>query len=376
MSHPGGIGRVTAIKANYLATQGHRVYIVTSNQFNAPMFYELNPEIRHIDMGIGFQAGMDNGNPIGKNIKKRKKMKLYRKKLEMFLYDTRPDIVVSTFSNDSDFLYKINDGSKKILEYHFSHDGYKSQIKYAGLSFSHKLLLVLRLWKQEYLAKKYDAFVVLTHEDASSWRGLKNLHVIPNMLSFKPNTYSSCQHKRVIAVGRLDFQKKFIRLIEIWSETHKICSDWKLDIFGEGPDEELLKERINTLGLSDVVSIHKPTKAIEEEYLQSSILCMTSTYEGWGLVLTEAMSCGIPCIAYACKCGPRDIIDNGVTGYCIEENEKNEFVKKLVVLMQDDELRMKMGYSAIHNSEKYRADSVMPLWISLFENLYSAKEFL
>lgn len=371
MSHPGGIGRVTAIKANYLVEHNYEVHIVTSNQFDSPMYYRLNPKIKHIDMGIGFQAGGDNGNLIKKYIRRRCKMRLYRKKLEAFLYNVKADIVVSTFNNDSDFLYKLEDGSRKVLEYHFSHDGYKSQIKNTGNSFSHKLFLILRLLKQERVARKYDAFVVLTHEDAKAWKGYKNLHVIPNMLSFEPQNLSSCESKRVIAVGRLDSQKSFNRLLDIWYDVHKECPEWKLIIFGTGVDELILQTQIKNLKLSNVVSISKPTKKIEKEYLKSSVLCMTSTYEGWGLVLTEAMSCGVPCVAYACKCGPRDIIENGVNGFCINEGNKTDFVRKLVQLMKDDSLRKSFSKGAKYKSNQYKKDIIMPIWQSLFEMLLS-----
>lgn len=96
---------------------------------------------------------------------------------------------------------------------------------------------------------------------------------------------------------------------------------------------------------------------------------MTSRYEGWGLVLTEAMQCGLPVIAFACKCGPRDIITNGEDGFCIDEGDENDFISKTVLLMKDDNKRIKMGYNAQKNVQRYSADKIMPLWINLFNKL-------
>ena len=369
MSHPGGIGRVTSLKANWWAEHGHEVCIVSANQCGAKDYYELHPSVRRKDFAIGFQLGIDNGNLLAKALRKVGKMRRYRKELEAFVNEERPDIVVSTFTNDSDFLYKFKDGSKKVLEFHFSHEGFKSQMRYGPQSLKNKLLLTYRLKKHERIARKYDAFVVLTKEDAEAWQGYGNLHVIPNMLSFEPQVLSSCKEKRVIAVGRLDFQKKFDRLIKVWSIVNKKCQDWQLDIFGKGPDREMLLEKINALGLNNSVLIKEPMPKIAEEYAMSSILAMTSTYEGWGLVLTEAMATGVPCIAYACKCGPRDIIDDGKTGYIIEEGNSSEFAEKLLELMNDEGLRVSMGRDAVESSKKFHVDRIMEKWEGLFAKL-------
>lgn len=369
MSHPGGIGRVTSIKANWFAEHGHDVWVVTANQCGEQDYYELHPSVKRKDFAIGFQLGIDNGNLLMKFVRKVGKMRKYRRELEQFIYDVKPDIVVSTFTNDSDFLYKLKDGSKKVLEFHFSHEGFKSQMKYGPQTLKNKLLLTYRLRKHERIAKRYDAFVVLTHEDAESWKGYNNLHVIHNMLSFESQETSACTEKRVIAVGRLDFQKKFDRLIDIWALVNKECPDWKLDIFGQGPDKDNLLKQISLLELDNSVSIKEPTRNIIKEYATSSILAMTSTYEGWGLVLTEAMSVGVPCVAYACKCGPRDIIEDGKNGYIVEEGDKETFAQRLVELMKNDEMRVNLGRNAKESSKKYNVDNVMEQWLALFSKM-------
>ncbi len=369
MSHPGGIGRVTSLKANWLAEHGHDVWIVSSNQCNEKDYFELHPMVKRKDFAIGFQLGIDNRNLIMKAIRKIGKMHKYRESLETLINDIKPDIVISTFTNDSDFLYKFKDGSKKVIEFHFSHDGFKSQMKYGQQTLKNKLLLLYRLKKHEWIAKKYDAFVVLTEEDAEAWRGYSNLHIIPNMLSFEPKEISTCMNKRAIAVGRLDFQKKFDRLIDIWALVNKKCPDWRLDIFGKGPDREMLQAQINNLGLEGVISILEPTKNIEKEYANSSVYVMTSTYEGLPMTLLEATSMGIPCVAYGCKCGPRDIIDNDINGYCVEEGNKNDYVKKLVELLNNKEKRISFGTMAKKKASNYTIDSIMSKWTSLFKEL-------
>lgn len=369
ISHPGGIARVTTIKANWLAEHGHEVYLITSSQCEEPNYFELQASVKHIDFNIGFQAGMDNSNVVKKLWNKRAKMQQYEKLLREFLYLVKADIVVSTFCNDSDFLYKFHDGSKKILEFHFSHDGYKSVIKYGNLGFFQDLIQIYKIRKQEYIAKKYDAFVVLTHEDAESWHGYNNLYVIPNMLTFQSDNVSNLTENRVIAVGRLDYQKKFDRLIGIWDLLHKKYPNWILDIFGQGPDKDFLNKMIEEKGLTDSVSINTPTQKIKDEFLRSSIFVMTSSYEGLPMTLLESITCGLPVVSYAFKCGPRDIIDNGIEGYIVEENDKDTFVSQLENLMKNEDLRKEMGQNAVRKSLKFDREVIMNKWISLFEDI-------
>ena len=369
MSHPGGIGRVTSIKANWFAEHGHEVWVVTANQGVEQDYYELHPSVVRKDFAIGFQLGIDNGNLLMKFVRKIGKMRRYRKELGQFIYEVKPDIVVSTFTNDSDFLYKLKDGSKKVLEFHFSHEGFKSQMKYGPQTLKNKLLLTYRLRKHERIARKYDAFVVLTHEDAEAWKGYDNLHVIHNMLSFETPEVSTCMEKRVIAVGRLDFQKKFDRLVDIWALVNKECPEWRLDIFGQGPDKENLQKQIHSLGLENVITINPPTKQIGREYRQSSVFAMTSTYEGLPMTLLEAISYGLPCIAYSFPCGPRDIIEDGINGYIIEEGDKEKFAQRLVELMKNDELRQEMSRNAKESSRKYSVENIMEQWLALFSKM-------
>lgn len=368
ISHPGGIARVTTIKANWLAEHGHNVYIVTSSQCGQPDFFELLPSVRHIDFNIGFQAGMDNSNVVKKLWYKRAKMRLYEKLLRDFLYEVKADIVVSTFCNDSDFLYKFHDGSKKILEFHFSHDGYKSVIKYGNLSFFQNMVQFFKIRKQEVIAKKYDAFVVLTNEDAASWKGYKNLHVIPNMLSFDTDEVSKLSEKHVIAIGRLDYQKKFERLLDIWKNVYNVCPGWKLNIFGCGPEKEMLEKKISDEGIK-CVSINEPSLNIKEEYLNSSIFVMTSSYEGLPMTLLEAISFGLPVITYGYKCGPRDVITDGKDGYVIPEGDEQSFMSKLCFLLNNPEQLNRMGTAAKIKSENYKTDIIMNNWCDLYNTL-------
>lgn len=354
MSHPGGIGRVTAIKANYLVGKGHNVTIVTEIQGDAPFFYELDPNIVHYDIGISKRAAK-----LTKIVKRSSRI---RKILNIVC----PDVVVYTYFT---LPVKCEVKYKSVVECHFNRYAPVLSAKAIGRS---KLKAEVIMLYQGYLSRKFDKLVVLTHQDKELWQShsnRNNIIVIPNMMSFTVERSADLTNKRVIAVGRLDAQKSFDRLIRIWAKAKVGFPDWRLDIFGKGPDKEKYIDLIEELCLCDSVAINAPSDNIKNEYLHSSILCSTSTYEGWGLVLTEAMACGVPIISYDICCGPRDIINDSVTGFLIAENDEDAYVRALTRLMSDYDLRVAIGNNAREEAKKYEVSDIMKQWDTLFDDL-------
>ena len=113
------------------------------------------------------------------------------------------------------------------------------------------------------------------------------------------------------------------------------------------------------------------TPHIQEHYLSSSIFTLTSAFEGFGLVLVEAESMGLPVVSYACPCGPRDIIRDGQDGFLVEPGDKETFAVRLRQLIEDEELRRQMGQAAKINSQRFALDNVMKQWEDLFAELTS-----
>ena len=362
--HSGGMERVLANKANYLTGHGYEVVIVTTDQQGLPPFFPLDGQIRCIDLGINYEE--NNGKPFANKLL-HYPLKQYRhkKRLAAILEQEKPDVTISMFCNDAGFITRINDGSKKVLEIHFS--------KFKRLQYNRKGLWRLAdLWRSkqdEKTVRRFDKFVVLTEEDKGYWGNLPNITVIPNANTFATSQAAALENKKVIAIGRYTYQKGFERLIEAWNILSPGFPGWKLDIIGNGEERDKLQDLIHAYHLDGQVTLVSPTKSIDKVYLDASVLVMSSRYEGLPMVLLEAQAFGLPIVSFACKCGPKDIVANGETGFLVEENDIEGLARQLVKVMKDKNLRKQMGRKAKEASLRYAEDAVMAKWTALFDSL-------
>ena len=117
------------------------------------------------------------------------------------------------------------------------------------------------------------------------------------------------------------------------------------------------------------IHVHQPDPNIFERYLESSVFVLTSLFETFGLVMPEAMSCGLPVIAFDCPSGPANIINDGVDGFLIKNRDFSEYAEKLCQLIESCQLRHEMGKAAIQSAQKYSSKKVMPQWLNLYKKL-------
>lgn len=352
--NPGGIERVVAYKANYLVKMGYKVYIVSLFEKEGLPFFYFDPRIMFYNLNLA------DDKFINEN---------FVEKLSSYFDEIKPDITLTTGIGALNYLYKVKDGSKKILELHFAK--YKKKYKLAKLDsfLLGRLITYVYSYKRTTIASKYNAFVVLTDEDRLDWKGLNNIVTIPNPLSFVPASYSDLKTKRVIAIGRYTNQKGFDLLIDIWSKVNPYFPDWKLSFYGVGGKKRRLENQIKELNLGASIELNPPTKNVEEELNKSAIYAMSSRYEGFGLVLQEAMACGVPAVSFACKSGPQDIIHDEEDGFLVRMGDKKAFAQKLMLLMNNYNLRITMGEAARKNVLRFSEDQIMPKWINLFDDL-------
>lgn len=363
-ANSGGMERVLSSKVNYWVEKGYDVTVITTDQMNQARFFYFDPRIKFFDLGVNYQA--NNGKSVWTKIFQfPSKLIKNKRRLGKILHSIKADIVVSMFDNDALVLPLIKDGSKKVLEIHFS-KYWREARKRSGLW---GLIDKFRTKVDRWLASRFDQFVVLTHEDKKLWSGIDNIDVIYNALPFEATQVSMLQTKRVIAVGRHDYQKNFKDLIDIWSIIADKHPDWTLSIIGDGKLRPQLEQQIKALDLKGKVILEGKSRNIEAWYLDSSIYAMTSIYEGLPMVLLEAQSVGLPIISYACQCGPRDVITDGVDGFIIEEGDKEVFAKKLEEMMNNHDMLLAMGANAKIASKRFAEDKIMEQWTILFDKL-------
>lgn len=368
---PCGMQRGVTIKANYLAEKlNYDVTIITTEEKKLPPYYPLSPLINYINLDINFYRMYDNNSMVLKLLKYKSYMRRYKKEVKQLLYKLHPDITISLLRKDINFITSIKDGSKKIGEIHFDKEHYRIFNGNIPQSIRN---MISRLWMMQLITrlKKLDRFVVLTNEDKEKWTELNNVICIYNPVSFQNITeHSTGENKVVIAIGRYTYQKGFDLLFPAWKIVSEKHPDWKLIIYGGG-DRTEYQRQVNELGINTTCILNESTPDIPEKLTQSSIFAFSSRFEGFGMVVTEAMVCGVPPVSFACPCGPRDIITDGIDGLLVENGNIQVMAEKLCLLIENENLRKQMGKQATVNVKRFYIENIMPQWDNLFKSLLS-----
>lgn len=361
----GGMERILSLKANYLVQYyGYEVVIITTNQCNRPSFYDFDKRIRFVDLGIDYSPS-SNTHFVCQLVRRINLLIQHKRKLFSVLYEITPDITISMFEREITFLPSIKDGSKKVLEFHYS----RFVRKLRNPKGVFKIVSIFNDWRERRAIPRYDKFVVLTKEDEYLWGKYDNIICIPNPSVPFPDSKSSLDRKIVLAIGRLSYQKGFDRLILAWSIIAKQCPGWKLNIYGSGEQQQLLENLIKSLNCTDSISIFPPTPKIGEIYKNTSLLALSSHFEGFPMVILEGMSCGVPIVSFDCQCGPKDIIINDYNGKLIKNGDIEAFAESLKELINDDDKRKRMGENAYKTSQAYAIDVIMKAWDKLFNEI-------
>ena len=358
----GGTERVLVEKANYLADNyDYDVHLITVNQGSHPILFPISERVHYTDLDIRFHKQYIFRG-LRRLIKRWQLKRLYINRLRDYIHFACPDIIITTRTDLAFGIIATKGTIPFVFESHSSFIAYRFQFNN---------------WFSKYREKcvcqslhHANVIVALTEGDANEWRKISsNVYVIPNIVHLNHSgRYSSCNIKSVIFVGRLARQKDVRSLLMIWSLVFKRFPDWQLHIYGGFSNEyDVLLDEIRDMRAN--VFLKDPTSNIIDKYCENSILLLTSLFEPFGLVLPEAMSCGLPVVAFDCPYGPADIITDGVDGFLVKNRDINEFADRVCQLIEDKELRMRMGQAAIKSSQRYRADLIMPKWKGLFESL-------
>lgn len=354
MYNSGGMERVLSVCANALC-RDFDITVITMRQGNQSFYFPLDKEVHYHDLDI-------------KDFRDKTEIK---QRLSEYLHKEHFDIVISLGGIDMYYLHRINDGSRKIIWFHFAIDIAKTTWAGPSPNMARKLIAQLQTWRRIYHAKKYDRIIVISKADHIAWKKYTNkVELIYNPITIDNPLKADLQPRSVISVGRLDYQKGYDFLITAWKLVEVNHPDWHLYIYGEGPLHKHLQQQIDKLQLSNVITLCGRVSIISEKYASRSIYVMSSRAEGLGLVLLEASACGLPLISYDCPSGPSEIIEDGVNGFLIKQvGDIDGMADAICKLIENIELRRQMGAKAKEMAERFSINNIKVQWVKLFNEV-------
>lgn len=363
-----GVARVLTMKANYFAEKfRYDITIILTEGKNKPLFYQLSDKIHIVNLDLNFED-LWHQPFLKKVIIYLKKQRKYKQLLTKELMRIKPDITVSLLRREINFINDIKDGSIKIGEMHVLRSHYrnfeKNDTNYIKEVFS-------KFWMHRLIGKlkRLERMIVLTEKDCTAWTELDNVISIPNPLPFMPKDISPLTEKRVIAVGRYYQEKGFDLLLESWAKIYKTHPEWRLEIYGDG-NKDNYEEIRDTLGIpANCCILNGRTNNIEQEYLNSSIYVCSSRFEGFGMVIIEAMACGLAVVSFDCPWGPSSILAHNEDGILVE-NGNTEHLADAIASLMDNPYKLKtLAEKAIVNVQRFQMDKIANQWKELFDSL-------
>lgn len=340
-----GIQRAVVNLSGILVKQGYKVFIASIQTTEGDCPYDIDPSVQIIHLGIIPRKR----NKIQMFFFRKQFFKIIKNNIKLFT----PDIVIGTTYFVSSLLSLL---SKRIIRIgceHFCYEIAKKQEKKGKRKFY----------------KKLDAVVLLTERDRKEYTFVKNTYVIPNCLSFVPQKTADCKAKKIISLGRFSYQKNFSLLIECVKKIKDSLEGWVVELYGYGEEKMSLQEQVEKNNLTHIIKIKDAVSDVESVYNSASIFLSSSRFEGFPMVLIEAQSCGLPVVSFDCPCGPSDIIIDGKTGFIVPVNDVNLYSEKILELVNNEDLRIKMGRNASIESIRFSEASISDLWKNLLTSL-------
>lgn len=370
-----GVERAWSQKLSLLAEHpSYDVYLITYNQYGAPFSFPISDKVHHIDLASRYISRC-SFHGLYQYIDRYRSERTFRKELNQTLEKLNPDIIVCADMHVADLravlLSTVH--AVRVVECHCGKAGYYEDIK----RFSRLLKrLKERILKKQLISaiRKFDKVVVMTEAEKEDWHLMDKVVCIPNMLITYPVQEPDTTHvkKRVISVGRYAYAKGYDMLLESWRIVQQTYPDWSLHIYGshDGSVGEYgrLQEQIKQHQIGNVF-LHQSTNDIYSCYTKSDFYVMSSRYESFGLVLIEAMSCGLPVISFDCKYGPQSIVQDGETGVLLPRNNIKEMASVICSMIENDKERQRMAVRSRQESKKYHPQNIMPIWHEFYESL-------
>jgi glycosyltransferase involved in cell wall biosynthesis len=222
--------------------------------------------------------------------------------------------------------------------------------------------------------RRLAAVAVLTSHEEETYRALLDgaatrVARIPNAVAAGDGPASSLDAEVVVAAGRLNSQKGFDLLIAAWAIVAARQPSWRLLIYGSGPERPRLQLQIDALGLADRVALEGRHPQLGAAMAEASLFALSSRFEGFGMVLVEAMSAGLPVVSFDCPHGPADIISDGRDGLLVPAGDVDALAAALLSLIEDPDRRHRYGEAALQAAREYAIAAIGPRWDTLLKEL-------
>ena len=370
-----GVERVWSQRLSLLAEQPEfDVTLITYNQYGAPFSFPISDKVHHLDLATRYVSRC-SFHGIFQYVDRYISERYFRRELNKALISLRPDVIVCADMHVADLKAVLSSTvhAIRIVECHCGLSAYFEDI--------HKHKYFLKQIQEKILKKqlisaigKFDRIMVLTDAEKKDWNLKDKVKCIPNMLVVYPEhePKETNVRKRVISVGRYAYQKGYDMLLESWQMVQEKHPDWSLHVYGSHDggvgDYEQLLEQIKRYQIKNVF-LHQSTNDVYSCYAQSDFYVMSSRFESFGLVLIEAMSCGLPVISFDCKYGPQSIIQDGETGLLVPQGNTKKLANAICSMIENDEMRQRMAMNARIESKKYQQENMMPIWHEFYRSL-------
>lgn len=362
----GGMERNVSLKANWMVNNtDFDITIIVADQQGKESFFKFDDRVNYVDLHVKVS---------GNGWFKKSFKEVWKSALQRHLAVNHYDILVSYCGMEMDFLPKICGDSKIVAEFQFN---YYMFDYWSRMVNNNKYIAEFKGWlakkKAVRIARKYDKFVALTATDVKNWKrecGTDNITYIHNSLTLSDTKLADMSSKSVCALGRFDIQKGFDYLIDVWKFVNERHPDWKLVIHGEGVRRRpILEKMILDAGMQDVISLPGATTEVAKRLSESSIFAFSSRAEGFGLVLVEAMSCGLPVVTFDCPIGPAEVVLDGKCGFVVPLADIQAMADKICVLIEDEKLRNDMSKAALERSKDFELNKIMHQWVYLYNSV-------
>ncbi len=364
----GGVERIVSFKASYFAEHlGYDVTIIVTEGRGRKCFFPLSDKVSVINFELGFED-LWKAPFLRKVFLYLSKQRKYKKKLSAELMRIRPDITISMLRREINFLTSLKDGSKKVGELHVNRANYRN---FEANDSNVLKRLFAKFWMKSLVVqlKKLDQLVVLTEKSKVAWPELTNVSVIPDPIPLSLPIPHGTNTKRVITIGRYAYQKGYDLLLQAWAEVEKYYTDWTLEIYGMG-DQSSYRQMMMNLGIdTNRCLLNGPVDDVRQVYKECSIFVLSSRFEGFGLVLVEAMACGLSVVSFDCPVGPDEIITDGYDGLLAPSGDVKVLAQKLMLLMADEGLRKRLSQNACQSAQRYEMNLIAGKWVDLFNKL-------